>query len=246
MKVAISTRVYLQYFALFIYLFIYFFIFAQYVSACFSTIKMLYEKALPYFEKQLFLSGILQAVRVGDISELTKILQEKDKLGYKNFNVNGSIYESPLHLAVFKGDYDMCKMLVDSNADVNKILENQTPLNIAEEMDNFLIANLLQKKRGRDRIFYRNPLHIAVKECDYHLCEFHLKHINVNSVDRKNRTALHVAVMFSPDDICKLLVRNGADVYARDSYNDTPLQLAFYLGRHELRQIAIQEFSHYT
>ena len=193
-----------------------------------------------------FLSGILQDVKNSDISELNNVLQEKDKLGYKNFNVNGSVYESPLHLAVCKGDYDICKMLLDSNADVNKILENQTPLNIAEEMGNFSIANLLLKKRKQDKTFYRNPLHIAVKECDYHLCEFHLKHINVNSVDRKNRTALHVAVMFSPDYICKLLVQNGADVYARDSYNDTPLQLAFYLGRHELRQIAIKEFSHYA
>ena len=171
----------------------------------------------------IYLSGLLQAVKESDASELSAILKEKDEKGYKNYNVDGFLHESPLHDAVFKGEYDICKLLLDYNADVNKILGDQTPLNVAEERGHYRIANLLLKRRKQEKIFYRNPLHRAVKECDYSLCETHLKHIHVNSVDRKKQTALHVAVMFAPDDICKLLVRNGADICAKDSFNDTPL-----------------------
>lgn len=179
----------------------------------------------------------------GDISELGEVLQEKDKLGCTNFNVNGYLDLVPSNEAVARRDYDKCKMLIDCNADVNKMLEYWTPLNIAEEIGNFQIARLLIKKRKEDKCLYKNPLHIAVKECDYRLCEFHLRSINVNSVDEKSRTALHVAVMYAPDDLCELLIKNGANVFARDIFSDTLIQLAFYLGRHELREFALNYFS---
>ena len=181
-----------------------------------------------------------------DISELGEVLQEKDELGYTNFNVNGYLHQVPLIEAVVQRDYDKCKMLIDCNADVNKLLEYRTPLNVAEEMGNFPIARLLVKKRKQDKSLYKNPLHISVKQCDYRLFEFHLKSININSADEKNRTALHVAAMHAPDDLCELLVKNGANVSARDIFSDTPLQLAFYLGRHEFREFALNYFPNET
>ena len=187
-------------------------------------------------------SGLFEAVKTGDVSKLSNVLQEKDKMGYKNFNVNGYIYDLPLHEAVHQGDYDICKMLLEHNADVNKILESRTPLNVAEEKANYQIANLLVKERNEDKSFYKNPLHIAVKKGDYLLCKFHLRTINVNSVDEKKRTPLHVAMVYARDDLCKLLLENGAEKYARDIFNDTPLQLAFYYGRHELREFAQTNF----
>ena len=189
-----------------------------------------------------FFSGLFEAVEADDISKVSDVLQEKDNLGYKNFNVNGYIYDLPLHEAVCKENYDICEMLLKYNADVNKMLEFRSPLNIAEEKGNYRIANLLIKARNQDKSFYKNPLHIAVKEGDYSLCKFHLRAINVNSIDEKKRTALHIAIMYAPDDLCKLLLKNGANIYARDMFNDTPLQLAFYYGRHELRGFAQNNF----
>ena len=122
-------------------------------------------------------SGLFKAVNTGDISELSNVLQEKDKMGYSNFNVNGYIYDLPLHEAVYQGHYDICKMLLKYNADVNKMLEFRTPLNVAEEKGNYQIANLLVQERNEDKSFYKNPLHIAVKEGDYSLSEFHLRRI---------------------------------------------------------------------
>ena len=186
--------------------------------------------------------GLVEAVEAGNVSKLSKVLQEKDKVGYKNFNVNGYKYDLPLHKAVYKEDYDICKILVKCNADVNKMLEFRTPLNIAEEKGNYRIAKLLIQERNQDNSFYKNPLHIAVKENNYSLCKFHLRTIPVNSVDEKKRTALHVAVMCASDYLCKLLLKNGANIYARDIFMDTPLQLAFYYKRHELREYAQQNF----
>ena len=49
------------------------------------------------------------------------------------------------------------------------------------------------------------------------------------------RTPLYVAVIFASDKLCELLLKYGADVNAKDSYNDSPIQPAFYNGRHALR-----------
>lgn len=188
-------------------------------------------------------SGLLETVRTGDISGMQDLLHDKDTLGYKNLNVNGFLYDSPLHEAVDRGDIDVCRMLLQSNADVNKLLADRTPLNIAEEMGHYQIAKLLIEKRNQDQFSYRNPLHIAVKECDYRLCKFHLKSINVNSLDERKQNALHVAVKYAPYDLCELLIKTGANVFSRDDFGDTPLQLAYYLGRHELREFALNYFS---
>ena len=135
-------------------------------------------------------SGLLETVRTGDISGMQDLLHDKDTLGYKNLNVNGFLYDSPLHEAVDRGDIDVCRMLLQCNADVNKLLADRTPLNIAEEMGHYQIAKLLIEKRNQDQFSYRNPLHIAVKECDYRLCKFHLKSINVNSLDERKQKCL--------------------------------------------------------
>ena len=59
--------------------------------------------------------------------------------------------------------------------------------------------------------------------------------VDVNETDEKMRTPLHVATIFASDEICDLLLEYGADVFAKDTNNDTPIQLAFYYGRHNLR-----------
>ena len=130
-------------------------------------------------------SGFLETARTGDISEMQDLLHDRDTLGHKNLNVNGFLCDSPLHEAVDRGDIDVCRMLLKCNFDVNKLLADRTPLNIAEEMGHYQIAKLLIEKCNQDEISYMNPLHIAVKECDYRLCKFHLKSINVNSLDEK-------------------------------------------------------------
>ena len=79
-------------------------------------------------------------------------------------------------------------------------------------------------------------LHIYVRKDDLIMCKKHISSVNVNETDEKDRTPLHVAVIFARDEICELLLKFGADVHAKDSYNDSPIQLTFYHGRDTLRE----------
>ena len=58
----------------------------------------------------------------------------------------------------------------------------------------------------------------------------------MNETDERMRTPLHVAMIFASDEMCDLLLKYGADIYAKDMYMDNPIQLAFYYGRFELRE----------
>ena len=62
--------------------------------------------------------------------------------------------------------------------------------------------------------------------------------------DEKMRTPLHVAIIFASDEICNLLLKRGADVHAKDSNMDDPIQLAFYYGRFELREKLLYNLSY--
>ena len=160
-----------------------------------------------------------------------------DNVGRKNFNVNASLYESLLHIAVHNNNHDICKMLVKFGVDVNMfVLDDRTPLQVAERNENYSICQLFVKERNRKekRISYKKDLHYYVRSNNLRTCEELIKSVNVNETDERERTPLHVAVIFASDKLCKLLLEHGADVNAKDNYNDSPIQVAYYYGRHKL------------
>ena len=128
-------------------------------------------------------------------------------------------------------------MLVKFGADVNLLnLDDQSPLNVAEANSEFSICKLLLKKRKEKEITYRKAFYICAKQNDLVMFKIHInKGDNVNETDEKKRTPLHVAMIFASDAICNLLLKYGADVHAKDTYMDDPIQLAYYYGRFELR-----------
>ena len=129
-------------------------------------------------------------------------------------------------------------MLVKFGADVNFLnLDGESPLSVAEANSEFSICELLVRKRKEKRIMYKKALHICAKENDLYMLQIHLKKgDNVNETDEKMRTPLHVAMIFASDNFCDLLLNKGADVYAKDSHMDNPIQLAFYYGRFKLTE----------
>ena len=184
-------------------------------------------------------------VENNDVAIVDRILQY-DAVGRKNFNVNGSFHDSLLHKAARNRNYQICKMLVKFGADVNSLnFDNQSPLNVAEANGQSHICKLLVRKRKEKRITYKKALHIFAKENDLFNCKIHIKSFDVNERDEKMRTPLHVAIIFASDALCDLLLRYGADVYAKDSYMDDPIQLAFYYGRFTLREKMLSNFSHF-
>ena len=178
----------------------------------------------------------ISAVENNDVAAVDRILQY-DAVGHKNLNVNGSLHHSLLHKAARNRNYKICKVLLKIGADVNLLnFDGQNPLNVAEANGESSICKLLVRRRKEKKIIYKKVLHICAKGNDLAMCKIHVNSADVNETDEKFRTPLHVAVIFASDAICDLLLKYGADVHAKDSYMDDPIQLAFYYGRVKLRE----------
>ena len=188
----------------------------------------------------------MKGVENNDIAAVDKILNF-DPVGRKNFNVNGSLDDPLLHKAARNGNYKICKMLLKFGADVNLLnFDNQNPLNVAEQIGESSICRLLVTKRKskENKIMYKKLLHVSAKSNDLVMCKRYIHSVDVNERDEKMRTPLHVAMIFGSDPICHLLLEFGADVLAKDSYMDNPIQMAFYYGRLELRERLISDLSY--
>ena len=109
---------------------------------------------------------------------------------------------------------------------------------MAEANANFPIYQLLLKKRKRreEGIKYTKALHNFLRNNDLTMCKTHTKSVDVNETDEMMLTALHVAMIYVSNEICDLLLKNGADISAKNSYNDSPIQLAFYCNRRIFRE----------
>ena len=189
-------------------------------------------------------SALVEGVENDDVVAVDKVLQY-DAVGRKNFNVNGSSHDSLLHKASRNRNYKICKMLMKFGADVNLLnLDDQNPLNVAEANGEYSICKLLVRKRKEKRIMYKRALHICAKQNDLAMCKKHINSVDVNEIDEKMRTPLHVAMIFASDAMCDLLLKYGADIHAKDSNKDNPIQLAFYYGRFKLRERMLSNSSY--
>lgn len=195
------------------------------------------------------ISELLEGVLSNDVVIATSVMQY-DNLKYKNFNVNGSMHDSLLHIAAYNKNHKLCKMLLKFGADVNMLnKKGQSPLHVAEANANSDMCKLLVKKRKRqeESIRYKKVLHICVRKEDFAMCKTHIlsNKVDVNETDERMRTPLHVAVIHASDKICDLLLEHGADIYAKDTYNDSPMNLAFYYNRPDLRERLLAYLSYF-
>ena len=93
---------------------------------------------------------------------------------------------------------EMCKVLIDSGADVN----------VKDCIDAM-------------------PLHWAASYQSAHICKVLIDAgADVNAKHKAGCTPLHLAAEFQNADVCKVLINAGADVHVKDSVGSTPLHLA--------------------
>ena len=80
----------------------------------------------------IFFSALLDGVQKSDVAAVNELLQY-DNVDRKNFNVNGSLHDSLLHVSARSNNFEICKMLLKFGANVNMLnFEYQSPLNVAE------------------------------------------------------------------------------------------------------------------
>jgi len=141
-----------------------------------------------------------------------------------------------LHDAVFTGNYDLVKSLVEKNADLNAVdSEGFTALQDSVKGGHLSIAKYLLKKGAKIRqqdayIFFE-----AIKMKDTSLIEYIIaKEVDVNSQDEAGLTPLHFAVKKLWLSGSRFLLERGANVNALDESGSTPLHEASKTTENEL------------
>jgi ankyrin repeat protein len=121
--------------------------------------------------------------------------------------------ESPLLLAVGRGDQAMVELLLSYHADVNRVhsASDKTPLLEAVDAGNRMMAEILID-------------HSA----------------NVNALTRSKKTPLHEAASHGFLSLADLLIAHGAAINARDEAGETPLFLAVSGNYPKLAHLLLQ------
>ena len=96
---------------------------------------------------------------------------------------------------------------------------------------NILYVNFYEKNAKKRKLDTKSHCIFAQKKNDIDNCKTDIKSVDVNETDKKMRTPLHVAMIFTNDALCDLLLRYGADVHVKDSYIDDPLYFLIVLEK---------------
>jgi ankyrin repeat protein len=151
-----------------------------------------------------------------------------------------------LMTAAWKNQFHIMAELLRRGADINK--RDNTGRNVmhnlaADKHCNWgrdVVLELLRHNialdgpEGQDESM-RSPLHWAASTGKKELCEMLLKRqkspkANVNAVEVRQKTALHLAIAHNQDDIIQLLLVHCADIMARSDGGWTPLHNACQQG----------------
>ncbi|KAA8625741.1 Ankyrin repeat and protein kinase domain containing protein 1 [Pyrenophora tritici-repentis] len=187
------------------------------------------------------LSPLLKAIEKNQVNIVKLLL----RLG-ANADAHDKQGRTALMTAAWKNHFHIMHELLRCGASVNK--KDNTGRNVlhnlaADKHCNWgrdVISELLRQNiaidgpEGQDEQ-KRTPLHWAASTGKRELCEMLLRRprlprANVNAIEVRQKTALHLAVAHGRDDIIEVLLSNGADIMAKSDGSWTPLHNACEQG----------------
>ncbi|MCX8065158.1 MAG: ankyrin repeat domain-containing protein [Candidatus Hydrogenedentes bacterium] len=161
-------------------------------------------------------------------------------------DINGM---SPIHYAVKISDIKIVESLLNKGADIEILDRNRfTPLLFSisvgeDEVSKYIIergANLEAKDKNGNGV-----LHLCAEKGKLELVKFVFEKsggkIDINNVNRKKETPLHIAVRNNREDIVKYFVDNGADINAKDSSGASPLSIALEVDNLALAKYIVEK-----
>ena len=186
-----------------------------------------------------------------------KAIQEALKNTEQRIRIEDDKGEMPIHKLARQGCLDSVREVLDSlqktdsvKTDLNwQDKQGKTPLFYAIEYGHLKLVQLFLD-RGADVMVENNNgwtvLHTAVQADSIECAEIILSHPRVktqkqrliDTADKSNRTALHIASFKSKEgDMVTFLLRNGADPHAKDSSGNTSFKLAEKTGRRKSKEL---------
>jgi ankyrin repeat protein len=201
------------------------------------------EERVGHLGEEKIQPALCQAIEDGDLGRAKKNLEQKIQLNTLCC-VHGC--QSPLYIAVIKGELSITEALLQYGANPNQpSAEGNMPLHVAVIKGELSITEALLKHNADPDILNtagRSSLHIAVIERDLPITKALLKHgANPNLLNAKGRAALHVAVLQGDLSITEELLTHRADPSQSDGEGRTPLHLA---AQHDGYSIAKALLSH--
>ena len=138
---------------------------------------------------------------------------------------------TPLHIAVKEGHFDMCKMLLEHEADVHaQDSKGNIPLHSALSGGHLEIARILLEHNAEVNSRNDNgstPLLLASERGSPHLMQLLLdRNADVHVHDADGDTPLHCAAIAGRLEEARLLLALKVEVNSRNNQGSTPLHLA--------------------
>ena len=167
-----------------------------------------------------------------NITEKEKSENEKIFYDFINAKTDGD-NQTALHLASFRGNIKIIKLLIENHAEINALTTNGYNMIHKAAMGNKPSAIVYFNKKYNMNLEDRDEnqmtaLHLATRNNMENSVIYLLNlGINVNLRDKDGNTALHYAVKKNQIRIIKKLIQRGADVNAAEyRRNKTPIMLA--------------------
>jgi len=174
--------------------------------------------------------------------EVDMLLEFISKGGNFNFSINDV---TPLYIACQEGNFEIAKLLIENNADINFCCDDKTsPLYGASMNGHIGIVKLLLEK-GADpnlsRYDRKTPLFVASsQEENIEVIELLIQYgANVNSCDDELNTPLYIAVQEEIYENVESLLKNNANVNHHGIYGITPLIKAIHKYNDEIVELLL-------
>lgn len=185
-------------------------------------------------------------VQDGTVRDLKDFLSDNSNV--KSLNNLDEEGVSLLHLSVRLNRVDVTRTLIDYGANVNIRLGNgTTPLHVAARFNCAAVAEILVHSGANPSLVDgngNNALHQTARRSSKGVMEILLRDsdIDIDAKTQVGMTPLHLVCMNGDLEMCRLLLRHGAEITSKTADCSTPLHIAIFNNCNtEVAELLIKE-----